>query len=737
MSVRFAKVAFVLLLACLVTGANASDLYNEFKSAYDVRGTDLSVRPPAEVAEISNFVYEKDVARFTFASGTMYLLRHIDGRPTTAIFIGEGYADVKVPSEVERQNMLNAMRDTLVNDTFEVAFLNFADDFDLKLKEQFTFEESSFPWKDYNKSQQGEFHFSPSQHHTYDNYFELTRSLMSRGTDSYFFIDFNRFVFMYDPSLPEEVTVAYEREGGDVIVTPAVVMQRDDLGIYGDNEMSDIHYPTKILSKTGHLSVGGTRGTNIDEAAIDLQVEVLADSMRFMSTFLHYRLKIDSIYCGGQPCEYIRRNDFPFVGLILPETYFVGDTVNLTFYYHGDNYNPALPFVENPAASAHEISFTAPNGYNYIVPAQADVSEEGSKDYRFESVPSEPYRMFQFQPVVTGYDTNVVVSDLGISLSFLKGSHLNKHTEPNFIDDAYYEETVTHVFNYLCSVLGPPLATFGMYVLPDKEVRNTFPGLISVSQVMELRDGEGGLFNTAGAMTARQWFGALMQPKTDREFWLMDAVPDYLSLMCVWDGVSPGVAFGELGRRRNGLLTVQDNLADQPIAVGRRADPNLRRMKGAWIMHMLRFLMYDIETQSDQKFLQFLNELKILANYKAYTNADIIALSEKHYGGELGWFFHNWLYSTGLPEFRVRYGIDSRADGHYVTADVETRDVMADFETPVIVRVNKEDGGSTFHRVTVKAGEGTFEIGPLDYTPTDIVFNEFYSVLSNDKVKEK
>ena len=124
------------------------------------------------------------------------------------------------------------------------------------------------------------------------------------------------------------------------------------------------------------------------------------------------------------------------------------------------------------------------------------------------------------------------------------------------------------------------------------------PGLMGVSQTDCHVNETGGLTMVAGESAARQYFGALMRPATDREYWLMDALPDYMSLMCVWHELNPSIFFGELGRRRDHIYSLLDNDEDRPLATGRRVDPVDRTSKGSWVLHMLRFLMYDLESQS-------------------------------------------------------------------------------------------------------------------------------------------
>ncbi|UCD64484.1 MAG: hypothetical protein JSW34_03350, partial [Candidatus Zixiibacteriota bacterium] len=163
----------VLLLATFGTSA-ASEFMDEFMSDYDLLDLDL-LNNVGELARVENFVYQKDAATFTFEEGSIHLLRYVKGRPTTAIFVGKGHASIVPPCHLERQSLMSVTRDSVVNEDFDVCLIRMADDFDLRVKEQFPVEEKELKWKDFTamKQAQGEVYFKPSIYHLYDNYFRL------------------------------------------------------------------------------------------------------------------------------------------------------------------------------------------------------------------------------------------------------------------------------------------------------------------------------------------------------------------------------------------------------------------------------------------------------------------------------------------------------------------------------------------------------------------------------------
>jgi len=722
-----------------IAGASAgSEFMDKFKSDYSLLDMDL-LNNMGEIATVENFVYQKDVATFTFKSGVIHLLRYVDERPTTAIFVGEGHASINIPYHLERRSLMSVTKDSVVNEDFEVCLIRMADDFDLKLKELFPVEQKELKWKNFNavKQAQSEVYFRPVVYHKYDNYFQLLRSVYERSADGFFWIDFNRYNFCFDPNQPEEVIVSYEFEAADKVATGGACFRRQEAGITDDMGLSNLEYPTTAVEKLASLRMGGIDGTKIDKAECTMPLVVNADSLKFVSAFLHFNLKEDSIHLNGKPVDYHRRKDFSFIGIILPEYAHKGDTLNLTFWYDGKDYNYSLPFVNDPTPVPHAFTFTIPKGFNYIMPGMSEITNINGED-QFTVVPDQPYYRFYFQGYASGYDTVTALSDVGISVNFLKAKHITKQYDC-FVPHELYENSVMGAFNYMTGRLGNPVGTFEIFVYPAGYW--TMPGMIQVPQVVCYSDAGleylGGFDIFAGYSVAKQWFGNLMRPASERELWLRDAAAEYLALLYVQHSAKGSAYFSNLLSRRDTLYTVHGLHREQPLATGLRSTDVIRCNKGVWLFHMLRFLMFDLNDQSESKFFRFLYELCLTCNNTRYTNQDVMNLAEKHYGQPLDWFFRQWLCGYGYPEYDVKYSIERKDEGYFVIGNVETDGVPGDFRMPVVMRVESEAGQSTFFRENVTAPDYAFELGPMLAPPKELIFNEFFSVLSKDNVSKK
>lgn len=73
--------------------------------------------------------------------------------------------------------------------------------------------------------------------------------------------------------------------------------------------------------------------------------------------------------------------------------------------------------------------------------------------------------------------------------------------------------------------------------------------------------------------------------------------------------------------------------------------------KGAWVLHMLRRLL------GDQKFYQAINAYGDRYKYKSAITDELCAVFEESYGDELDWFFDQWVYKAGYPEFEYYWSV--------------------------------------------------------------------------------
>lgn len=736
-----ALLATVVMLA--VSTRSESEYLKKFESDYNVINSDL-LNHTGQFGEVTDFIYEKDVATITLKEGIVHFLRYVDDRPTTAIFVGEGNITVEVPPHTERAALYGLTGDSVINQDFETCFFHIADDFDLRLTEQFAFEPKQLSWKHFNiasKEAQGEFFFRPVLGHTYDNYFQLLRSIRDgRGDNGYFWVDFNRYIFAYDPNRPNEVTISYEYEGGDQLTADVASFQSKAKAIYADSALSLVDYPTAIVDRSATFEMGGMDGLTMERGECRVRVAVLADSLRFVSMFLHPNLELDSVYFEESWCDFHRRKDFSFFGIILPEYRQAGDTLDLTLWYSGEQYVGLVPWVENPEPSLQAHEFIIPKDYDYFMPGMTAVEEYEGGRQRFEVAPSNLYDKFYSSCYVSGLDTVDQTSDIGLTLSYLDWELMDKRYSECFIPDDLYRPAVMSAFNFMASRLGGPQGTFEVFVSPGGRYTVAMPGFMIVPQISCVNEGVmlgvGGVDAIAGVGAASQWFGRLMKPRSDREVWLRPAAAGYAGILYLQSELG-AEGYSNLMLRRDSIFSYFDSNPDMPLATGDRCGLPLQSNKGIWLLHMLRMLMFDVDQLADGGFQRFMYELVLRTNQQTFSNHDFVKLAEKHYGDELTAFFKQWLYGVGLPSYNVDYEIVNDNGEYYIDASVAVEDVDTSFAQSIILRVPRPDGDDVFERRTIVAPGGSFRLGPFVFEPEELIFNEFFSALCRQDVNRR
>ena len=730
----------LIAVAIITTSAFAekSSYVKKLESIYNEIDIDL-LKFPIEEFEISNFTYQKDLATFEFKSGKMYLIRYVDDRPNTAIFVGDGHALIKVPSHAERMTLQSISKDSTVDESFEYCFIRMADDFDLKLKEKFTSIKKTLKWKEFQITQEeaGEFYFKPTIKDAYDNYFQLTRSLLERNPNGYFWIDFNRYSYMYDPNRYQPNVIAYEFELGDWDLSEAVYLNSNVTTDLTNNELSKLEYPSTPIGYESTFELEGLNGDNLKSGKTDFKIKINSDSMKIVTTFLHYNLDVDSVYVNGYPADFSRRKDFNFLGVILPKYYKADDTLTLTYWYHGKNFDYIMPFVENRKAVEHNMKFIVPSDFYYIMPDMGNVAKAGGGKDTFTVYTQLPYSEFYFQGYAKDYDTVTVASQMGIPLTFLKSSAIKKGRDC-YVPDEIYEASMTKSFNFMASKVGAPIGTFGLKIFPDGFT--SMPGLVEMPQLLCYDPGYtnplGGFNIFAGHSMARQWFAHQVKPYSDKEEWLELAAAEYLSLLFI-ENEDPSAYYSNLMLHKDSLNKLDQVSRVRPLYAGERAGREIMTNKGIWFFHMLRMLMLDTETLTDASFSKFFHRLTLVTNGKRFTNADIKETAEKYYGEDLSWFFNQWLFNYKRPKFDVTYEIQQKGDGYYVQTDIAMSKVDTDFKTPVLFNIADKDGKPRLFRKMIENPNSTFTFGPFPDKPSKFTFNEFFSVLSDDNVHKK
>ena len=232
---------------------------------------------------------------------------------------------------------------------------------------------------------------------------------------------------------------------------------------------------------------------------------------------------------------------------------------------------------------------------------------------------------------------------------------------------------------------------------------------------------------------AHQWWGNLLGWQTYHDQWLSEGLASYAAALFLEQGKDGKRQFHDLLRLyKHDLLTKTSEGATVesggPIWLGQRLsssiDPsgysNIVYKKACWVLNMLRGVMTDPRTDSDARFFRMLREFVAQYQGQSVSTEDFVHHAEKYMTAEsdlehnrkLDWFFDEWVYDTGIPEYTLQTDVRALATGKYeVQGTITQNNVPTDFEMPVrVMALYAGNKRMTLGQVVVGANGAHFKL---------------------------
>jgi aminopeptidase N len=194
--------------------------------------------------------------------------------------------------------------------------------------------------------------------------------------------------------------------------------------------------------------------------------------------------------------------------------------------------------------------------------------------------------------------------------------------------------------------------------------------------------GQGGFWEDLTAHElAHQWWGDMVTCATWSDIWLNEGFATYSEALWLEfkSGVSNPDALREaMSRRRprrlDGTVYVHDS-----SNVSRIFSSDYSYRKGAWVLHMLRGVV------GDEVFFATLEAYRHRYEYRTATSEDFRHVAEEVWGGDLRWFFDQWVYGGGAPAYRYGW-LEHEVDGRrYLEVSLTQTQGESAFEMPLTI----------------------------------------------------
>ncbi|HTI06605.1 MAG TPA: M1 family aminopeptidase [Gemmatimonadales bacterium] len=764
-----------VLLACSSVQTPYDTVFDQVKN--------LAPRSDA-AAPVRGLVLHRDVLELRFDSGAAYLLTPVSGRTIGVAIVGNGSVNFIPPLLVEQLNLRRVLGDSTINGPITAAVLIFTDSTAAELARSLRF---GPPVPALGRGTADDAHgpvgdaldyLVDGRSHTADE--ALLTALLNNATTGYFSAYIKRargesVLMTYDPSQAEEVSL-YRRgkmigqrtetvcqfERAEDLVNGVSVAAEDPepltLGNYAIDATIDGNY--RFSAKVGERLIGRPGGTQ-----------------QWADFYLYSELDVDSVMSGATPLAFYRRDHEPQLWIHFPKPVGPGDTVDVRVVYHGNliGFGSAIEDFLPPwwDESRRDLGFldswafikstsTWIPRYSFSQSAPVDLTFHTPKQYKFATigrlvdsstsgnvttshwVSEQPARNIAFN---IGKFEQLDIRDPRIPPVTV---HVNSdaHAAINRIIPSarnpadFVGADIANSLSFFTRMFGPPL--FHQYTATETPYFHgeAFPGLIDLSWVTFLglsSTGEDEIFR-AHEM-AHQWWGIGVEPAGYRDRWISEGFAEF-----------SGMWYMQMILRDNDkyfktLRDARQNIRRErgksvPIGLGTRAGESWHGnyqlqtyQKGAWVLHMLRNMMIDTRTMSEDRFIAMMRDFYTTYRGKRATTLDFQHVVEKHFGQPMDWFFDEWVYGTDVPTYTFSWTATPDSTGNGYTAQMRVRqsDVPDNFGMYVPVLI-KFDQGEAMIRMLVR-GPTTEAKMHVPAQPTTMQLNPLESVLAEVKTE--
>jgi hypothetical protein len=722
---------------------------------------------PAQVAAVDNLVLRRGAGRLTMERGALYLLTPIGGRTVGAVFRGSGRFAYEPSAPAERAELRRRTGAPALDAAVTEAVLLFADSTADQLR-GLTFSAGEPPGNIDNRVRSLLRSLEDEPDETLSP--DLLAPLLNAETNGFFLAWVNRagdepLLFKYDPDVREPSQLL--RPVGRIRWGAAwATLVREP----GATAM-DTWWQRPRLEVSHYRIAVDLRPTLTQDlsfaAAATLSLRAVTGVGPWLRFTLHRELQPDSARWGsGAPAVVHKPKDGRTLWVRAERRLEPGDTASLTVFYHGDlidrfgewfYIDPGADWYpdngEGRQFATFDITFRSPSWYPIASIGErldSTVAERVLTTRWVARIPT-PFASFY----LGRYEAHVV-RDSGIPpIEVLISEDAHRELRAEALRAGVFipqqrrmRETVgadmASAITLFTALFGEaPYPRYYVTEIPYNE-GVSFPGLIhlawSTFQQTAI-DGFDEFFRAHEA--AHQWWGNGVRPASYRDAWLSEGLATFVGLWYLQHRRGRNTEYFKfLDQYQADLRDLQRDVG--PIWLGfRNATPTtpagyqvMIYEKGAWAFHMLRMLMFDLQTRKEDRFTEMLRDFYHTYRGRAATTEDFRRHVERHAGVPMDWFFDAWVYGTDIPTYRVAWTSEPTEDGRYrVRLRVRQENVAPEFRQFVIVSADL--GGQRFahFRVGVHGGETEYLSPILPGAPKAVVFNELHSVLADVKME--
>jgi len=718
-------------------------------------------------ATVNNLVIKRDAGVFTLRSGEIYFASEVEHREVGAVFFGDGELSLTPPTDIEKHSLKLFTDEPTITESFDRLILRFTDKTFDEVKQSAQVRiGTNGPQAERARDA---YHENQSLlRKTLRRNMELRTlvDLYNPNRPGFFtaFINgkrYNKLVFQYDslgiPLVsPEEVLLfSY----GDTDGGLWTAFHRAEEYARGTASSDEDHRIYDITHHDIDTVIRGAKLTCTDT----VRLRELDSGARVLPFRLFSSLRVSRVRDErGRDLDFIQENkneDADF-GVIWPEPLEAGKSYKVTIEYGGSdalidvgdgNYflGPRSSWYPNNEGTqfgdraTFDLTFHHPKnktliGTGSLVAPPADEAdgkiEKWSSGETALAVAGFNYGGFKKKEVLdkdTGYNIefyaneNIVAPMRGaeeigsMSTLGMAGPMLADAQNATRLYSAYFGKLP---FNRL-ALTQQPAPNFGqawptLVYMPFTAFMDPTQRYMATGNVRAATDD---FFKyVAPHEIAHQWWGHMVGWKSYHDQWMSEGFAEFSASLFVQQIMRDDHKFTDFWNNQRDLITLsRPQTHDKrpytigPVTQGYRLNSGktggvARFMiypKGAYILHMLRQMMFDPRNGGDKRFMEMMQDF-IKSHYNEDVSTEDLKRTVEKYmtkhmdldgNGRMDWFFNEWVYGTEIPSYRFEYQLD----GQMLSGRITQSGVSDNFKMLVPVYVNVAKGWARIGSATI------------------------------------
>ena len=761
--------------------------------------------PSGQGLTVSNLTLKRDAAVFTFVSGAFTLYGEVNGKLTGAVFQGDGTLKLVPPTAEEKRSLSLLTKMPEIEESFQTAVFRFTDDTAAEIRQASMGKAAGSP-SSISAGQRLEEALQTKIHQNMDIRLLEDVLSPSTGGFFLASIDGKKYssklLFTLDPRgaegvAPEEVKLETWDENKHGVWTAFHREEEFAAGRPAGNENNGA-----FAIEHQDLDTTISKGGKIDAIA-KITLRAQQDGLAVVPLALFPTLRASSAMGpDGTELDFIQENKErdPDFAVVLAHPLKRGESYVLTIGYSGkdavedvgggnyypvgsarDRWYPNMPEGGLGGYATYDMTFRVPKGLDVIATGQRTRSvDEGGQ-------------------TVTHWVTDVPISVAGFNLGRFKKEEATLKT--GFVIDAYANmETPDFVEKLKNS--GAPMGTMNTTMMLKPElsqgeaavaIYDDFFGPLpyknmALTQQTACNYGQSwpmlvylpicgfwdttirhelGLDQLPGNLmywqvvtpheVAHQWWGHTVGFRSYRDQWMSEGFADFSASLFLQFTRKDVKDYREFWKEQRRSIIEKNAWGYRPIDVGpvtmgyrlenTRSGENIYRNlvypKGAYILHMMRMMMWNRQDH-DNALKAALHDFVNTNRNRAATTEDFKAALERHlppaldldHNGKLDWFFNEYVYGTALPSYSFTFDLQPNDKGTALHFKLTQSHVDSSFEMPVPIYIELNDGNVIRLGAATMAGNTAIEqkaqLPPTASPVKRMMVNYYYDVLSAD-----